>query len=84
MSIQTVLGGKCDCACKKQHPCDIQYVEIGDHVLEKLKEICAPFTAIHLVADGNTYPLCGDKVKEFLGKQIVSETRFGTEIVVPN
>jgi len=84
MSIQTVLGGKYDCACGKKHPCDIQYVEIGDHVLEKLKEICAPFSAIHLVSDGNTYPLCGDKVKEVLGDLIVSETRFGSEIVVPN
>ena len=55
MSIQTVLGGRTDCPCQKQHPCDIRYVEIGDGVLGKLKEICAPFSKIHLVADGNTY-----------------------------
>jgi glycerol-1-phosphate dehydrogenase [NAD(P)+] len=84
MSIQAVLGGKADCACQKAHPCDICYVEIGDNVLGKLKEICSPFTKIHLVADGNTYPLCGDRVKEVLGASIASETRFGTEIVVPN
>lgn len=84
MSIQSVLGGKTDCACQKQHPCDICYVEIGDNVLGKLKEICAPFSKIHLVADGNTYPLCGDRVKEVLGALIATETRFGTEIVVPN
>jgi len=84
MSIQAVLGGKTDCACKKAHPCDICYVEIGDNVLGKLKEICAPYSKIHLVADGNTYPLCGDRVKEVLGASIATETRFGTEIVVPN
>ena len=84
MSIQSVLGGKTDCACKKQHPCDIRYVEIGDNVLVKLKNICAPYTNIHLVADGNTYPLCGEQVKAVLGGSITSETRFGTEIVVPN
>lgn len=84
MNIQSVLGGKHDCACGKDHPSDIRYVEIGDGALEKLPEICRDFPAIHLVADGNTYPLCGERVKALLGAQIVSETRFGTEIVVPN
>ena len=84
MDIRTVLNGKLDCACGKEHPCDIRYVEIGDGVLEKLPEICAPYARIHLVADGNTYPLCGARVKEILGEKIVSEMIFGTEIVVPN
>lgn len=84
MDIRTVLNGKHDCPCGKVHPCDIRYVEIGDGVLEKLPEICAPFARIHLVADGNTYPLCGARVKELLGGKIVSETVYGKEIVVPN
>lgn len=84
MDIRTVLNGKLDCACGKEHPCDIRYVEIGDGVLEKLPEICAPYARIHLVADGNTFPLCGARVKEIMGEKIVSEMIFGTEIVVPN
>ncbi len=84
MDIRDVLKGKYDCACKREHPCDIRYVEIGDNVLEKLPEICAPFSRIHLVADGNTYPLCGDRVKAALGEKIASEMIFGKEIVVPN
>jgi len=84
MDIKTILSGMKNCACGKEHPCDIAYVEIGDGVLELLNKICEPFAKIHLVADGNTYPLCGDKVKAVLGKKIASETRFGTEIVVPN
>jgi len=84
MDIKSVLGGKYDCACKKEHPCDIKFVEIGDGVLEKLPEICADFKAITLVADGNTYPLCGDKVTALLGDKIASKMIFGKEIVVPN
>lgn len=84
MDIKTILGGMKNCACGKEHPCDIAYVEIGDGVLELLNNICKSFASIHLVADGNTYPLCGDKVKAVLGSKITSETRFGTEIVVPN
>ena len=84
MDIKSVLNGKYDCACKKEHPCDIHYVEIGDGVLDKLPEICAPYKSILLIADGNTYPLCGDQVKALLGEKITSETIFGKEIVVPN
>ena len=84
MDIKNVLDGKRDCACGKEHPCDIRYVEIGDRVLEKLPEICAPFSRIHLVADGNTYPLCGARVAELLGDKLVSSVIFGKEIVVPN
>ena len=84
MNINTVLDGKNDCACGKAHPCDIRYVELGNGVLEKLSEICAPFSRIHLVADGNTYPLCGDRVSSILAEKIVSQTLFGKETVVPN
>lgn len=84
MDIKTVLGGKSDCACGKVHPCDIKFVEIGDGVIERLSEICAPFSRIHLVADENTYPLCGDRVKAVLGAKLASEMIFGKEIVVPN
>lgn len=84
MDIKSVLNGKHDCSCGKEHPCDIRYVEIGDGVLEKLPEICAPYESILLVADDNTYPLCGECVKGLLGGKVTSEKLFGKEIVVPN
>lgn len=84
MSIQEMLAGKADCSCGKNHICDIHYVEIGNGVLEKLTEICAPFNRILLVADGNTYPLCGNRVEEILGAKIAAKQIFGKEIVVPD
>ena len=84
MDIQAILAGLHNCPCGKDHPCDIHYVELGKNVLLRLDEICRPFSRIHLVSDGNTYLLCGDKTKEILGDKVVSEMRFGKEIVVPN
>jgi hypothetical protein len=84
MNIQSILNGLHDCPCGKDHPCDIRYVELGQGILDKLGEICAPFSRILLVSDSNTYPLCGEKVKKILGDKITSEVRFGKETVVPN
>lgn len=84
MTIADAIRGVESCVCGKAHVCDIRYVEIGDGVLEKLDKICADFKSITLVADGNTYPLCGDKVKRVLGEKIVSEVLFGKELIVPN
>lgn len=84
MNIQTLLKGNDRCACGKQHCCDIHHVEIGENVLSRLPKICAPFSHIVLVADGNTYPLCGDNVRQLLGEKICGQQIFGKEIVVPD
>ncbi len=84
MTIGNALLGKHDCSCNRDHVCDIHYVEIGDGVLEKLPQICSDFSTITLVADGNTYPLCGEAVKRILGEKIASEVIFGKELLVPN
>ena len=83
-SLKTMLLGKSDCPCGRVHTCDIRFVEIGDNALERLPEVCAEFSRILLVADGNTYPLCGDRVKTLLGEKIAAEQIFGQEIVVPD
>lgn len=80
----SLLNGKFDCACGRDHTCDIHALEIGSGALRKLPDICRHFSNILLVADGNTYPLCGDEIKALLNKKITSEQIFGKEIVVPN
>ena len=84
MNIKDFLDGRHNCDCKKEHICDIHYVEIGEGVLSKLREICAPFSRILLVADGNTYPLCGKETEDILSQKIVGKALFGKEIVIPN
>ncbi|MBE6633678.1 MAG: sn-glycerol-1-phosphate dehydrogenase [Ruminococcaceae bacterium] len=84
MTIENLLRGRSDCACGRAHSCNVRHVEIGEGALEQLPRICSGYERIHLVSDGNTYPLCGERVKQLLNGRIVSETRFGCATVVPN
>ena len=84
MTLQQALAEKHDCACGKDHLCDIHAVCIADDALQKLPEITADFAHILLVADGNTYPLCGDRVAAQLGKKLENSVLFGCELLVPN
>ena len=70
MDIKAMLEGVYNCPCKREHTCDIRYVEIGNGALERLPEIVSDFHSIVLVADENTYPLCGDRVSNLLGEKI--------------
>ncbi len=84
MDIQAMLAGVSNCPCKREHTCDIRFVEIGNGVIERIPEIVKDFNRIVLVADENTYPLCGDKVSALLGDKLAAKMIFGKEIVVPN
>lgn len=84
MTIGNLLSGRHGCACGKDHTCDIRYTEIGDGALEHLPKICADFSRILLIADGNTEPLCGDRVRSLLGNKLEGECLFGKETVVPD
>ncbi len=83
-SVKDLLKGRYDCPCGREHTSDVNAVEIGKNVLEKLPEICRDHSNILLVADENTFPLCGERIKALLGDRISSEQIFGKEIVVPD
>ena len=84
MDIKDFLCGRQGCACQMEHTCDIHDVRIGDGAIDGLVDICAPFSRILLVADGNTYPLCGEKTEQLLQGKLVGKALFGTDIVIPN
>ncbi|MBR7097793.1 MAG: iron-containing alcohol dehydrogenase, partial [Clostridia bacterium] len=84
MDIKAMLKGNDHCSCNRLHTCDIKFVEIGCNVLDKLPEICADFNRIVLVADENTYPLCGERVSALLNSKLAAKQIFGKEIVIPN
>ena len=52
MEIKTLLMGKHDCACGRDHTCDVRFVELGENVLRRLEEICRDFSRIHIVQNG--------------------------------
>ncbi len=84
MEIKTLLMGKHDCACGRDHTCDVRFVELGENVLRRLEEICRDFSRIHIVSDQNTDGLAGNEVRAILKEKDLSHTLFGKEIVIPD
>ncbi len=84
--IKTLCEGIKNCICGKDHLCPIDYIEIGNNALPKLKDACKNYKSILLVADSNTYPACGKTVDRILGEQISSRMIFDTPdfVLIPD
>ena len=78
MNIQELLNRDIHCSCGKTHRCDIATVEIGKGALDTLPCATEGYHHILLVADGNTYPLCAERVKTLLGERVEDVCLFDT------
>lgn len=78
MNIQDWLNKDIHCTCGRVHRCDIAVVEIGKDALETLPRATARYRRILLVADGNTYPLCGERIRGLLGERLADVCLFDT------
>ena len=84
MNIDALLSPK-TCACGKIHSCNIQKVIIEKGALNRIGQLCADYSRILLVADENTYPLCGDSVLAQLGDKLENNLIYKRNgILVPN
>lgn len=84
MDMNSLLGSR-ECACGKIHSCDIKAVFIGPGVLGKIKEVTENYRHILLVADKNTYGVCGERVKARLGGNLEHLLVYESEgVLVPN
>lgn len=73
------------CSCGRVHRCEIKHVEIGRNALSALPKLTMGYTRILLVADRNTYNVCGEAVEALLGdrrEQTLILHRGG--LLVPN
>ena len=85
MEIKELLRGREVCECGKSHKCPIDYVIISENAFESIPAITEEYTHILLVADKNTYGVCGDAVKEKLGCRLADTLIYNTtEVLVPN
>lgn len=85
MEIKDLLLGKENCECGKSHKCPIDYVIIEENACDKLPEITAEYNNILLVADKNTYAVCGNTVSEKLGARLADTLVYNTnEVLVPD
>lgn len=84
MDMNSLLGSR-ECKCGKIHSCDIKAVFIGPGVLGKIKEVTEDYRHILLVADQNTYQVCGERVKARLGGKLEHLLVYKSEgFLVPN
>ena len=65
------------CTCGRTHRCDIACVEIGKDALACVPEKLGAYAHILLIADSNTYAVCGDRVRELLGEKITASYVLG-------
>ncbi len=70
MNITELLRGKTDCLCGRTHTCPIQHVVIGDDAFDSLEKITADYNSILLVADTNTFAVCGAAATSALGTRL--------------
>ncbi len=84
MNIQELLTNK-ECSCGQRHTCDIKSVVIEKGAIERVADYTGNYKNILLVADQNTYAVCGDKVKELLGKKLQNVLVYSGEVIlIPN
>ncbi len=70
MDIKELLSGVVNCECGMSHLCPIDQVIIKKNACEDLAALTEGYKNILLVADTNTYSVCGDKVKSAIGAKI--------------
>lgn len=73
------------CSCGKPHSCSMKKVLIGSGVIGQLGELVKEYQKIVLVADTNTYAVCGEKVKEQLNGRLEACLVYERQgLLVPN
>ncbi len=85
MEIKELLLGKEICECGKSHKCPIDHVIISDTAFDSLPTITEGYNNVLLVADKNTYCVCGDEVVKRLGARLADTLIYNTaEVLVPD
>ncbi len=74
-----------DCACGVRHDCAIKEVVIEDGAVNKTASLAAPYKSIVIIADNNTYPLCGDKIAADLADKLENKLIiYRDDVLVPD
>lgn len=73
------------CICGKTHKCNIQHIAIGAGVISRLPEFSAAYHHILLVADNNTYEVCGKNAAWLLADRLEKTFVYRREgILIPD
>ena len=83
MNISELLKGR-DCSCGKSHTCNIDNVVIKSGAIDEIYDLASGFNNIVIVADKNTYKVCGKKVENLLKEKLLASMFFQDELLIPN
>lgn len=85
MEINELIQGVSRCECGKDHACPIDSVVIGDGAISSLSAIASGYSSVLLVADQNTYSVCGDAVARELSDRLCDTLIYQRDgVLVPN
>ncbi|WP_281532187.1 sn-glycerol-1-phosphate dehydrogenase [Anaerocolumna aminovalerica] len=85
MDIRKLLNVNRNCNCGKIHSCDIKDVIVEKGALNQLTNLTQMYHNILLVADQNTYAICGKESQMLLRNKVVDVLVYeGYDILVPN
>lgn len=74
---------KCDCGMT--HSCSIKKVVIGSGAVEQVSSLLGSYQKILLVADSNTYRVCGRQVEEQIACKLENHLIYERDgLLVPN
>ncbi len=83
--INELLKGRSDCSCGKEHTCDISYAVVKSGAVNELPALCENYSNILIVADTNTYRVCGEKVADLLADKTETVKVFEPDgLLIPN
>lgn len=71
VEVPEMAGLSFDCSCGKRHSVDINCIIIGSGVIGKVLDIASKFKRgkVFIIADNNTYSICGKLVEDLLNEQ---------------
>lgn len=85
MEINELLKGIENCECGKGHYCPIESVVVGKGALSSLPALIKNYDNILLVADTNTFSVCGEKVSGELGNKLFDSLVYKRDgVLVPD
>ena len=85
MNINELLMGVTDCECGMTHLCPIDHVIIKEGACRELTPLTENYKSILVVADTNTFTVCGDRVTAALGGRVAHTLIFERSgVLVPD
>ena len=85
MTLHQLLGGRMNCECKKPHLCPIDHVIIEKNAISRLPGITDKYNNILIVADQNTFSVCGKEVGLALDGKVSDTLIYVCDgVLVPN